>query len=293
MRGSLSPRILFNHPVATSGYYTDILRKPADLRGPDDKDGELCLTDGLPLESSGGSQISYEPLKKNRALFLEFATLEPTSEAVTRFANKYGLLGEDIDEPVSLEGKGCREDGEGDPVKRWFEEIGSMKEAVDTWWSAKGLTQPGPGGEKAAEHEPDKHSMTATKALAAGLRNILADRLSESVVLEPVIMPEWAKGLLGLCLRPSNLPAAMWLQFAIAVEEDKEFRQCSICDAWMEVTPESRRKDAKYCSNKCRTEAYRKRQAAARVLHEKGKSPAEIARELGTDVKTVRNWIGK
>jgi len=308
MRASLEQRVLFIHPVAAGGYFTEVHLRPADLRAPSEEIGELYLTDGLPLELSKKNQIYVEPLKKNTALFLEFANLEPTPEAITKFANKYGLLGEGVDEPIVLEGASPLEEGEGNLVKIWFEESRRMKEVVDSWWSGFGHAglYSGSSNEKAHNTKSDDESkprqgkeaskgplQMSKRALAANLLNVLAERISKGVVLEPVPLSVQAKGLLGLYLRPKSLLDAMWLQFAMAVEENKQFRQCSVCKGWMEVTPESRRQDAKYCSNKCRSKAYRERQKEARRLHAKGMSPAQIAKRMGTDTKTIKSWIGK
>jgi hypothetical protein len=92
---------------------------------------------------------------------------------------------------------------------------------------------------------------------------------------------------------PSNLATALWLQFATAVSENRRYHQCKECGEWFEVPRRGGRISREYCSNSCRTTAYRKRQEKARQLHEDGKQLNEIARELGTDVKTIRGWISK
>ena len=51
------------------------------------------------------------------------------------------------------------------------------------------------------------------------------------------------------------------------------------------------RTDKQFCSNACRTKAYRKRQAEAVRLHGEGRSLEEIARDLDSDPGTVRGWI--
>ncbi len=69
-----------------------------------------------------------------------------------------------------------------------------------------------------------------------------------------------------LNFRPKNLIGAMWLQFARAIDGNKEYRRCAMCPTWMEVgdytnSPSSYRRSKKYCSNTCKCKAYRRRQS--------------------------------
>jgi hypothetical protein len=91
---------------------------------------------------------------------------------------------------------------------------------------------------------------------------------------------------------PRTFVAALWLQFGQAVDADKKYRQCVVCQAWFEASPETGRSSRKFCSNACRSRLYRERQEAARRLHGEGRAPREIAQELGATVETVRGWIG-
>jgi hypothetical protein len=92
---------------------------------------------------------------------------------------------------------------------------------------------------------------------------------------------------------PLNLASALWLQLAIAVSEDRRFRVCKECKEWFEIPLRGARISREYCSNACRSKAYRDRQERARQLHVQGKSLKEIARDFSTDVKTVRAWVSK
>ena len=51
----------------------------------------------------------------------------------------------------------------------------------------------------------------------------------------------------------------MWLQFANAIEGDRDYAQCVECASWFEIAPGSGRPDKRYCSDACRMRAYRKR----------------------------------
>jgi hypothetical protein len=99
----------------------------------------------------------------------------------------------------------------------------------------------------------------------------------------------------ALYMIPKNFLAGLWLQFAEAVAGNKQYERCRECLGWFEVVGGERkaRKDKVYCSPRCKVGAHRKRMEEARRLHAQGKKPGEIAQALGTDVKTVRKWIGK
>jgi hypothetical protein len=88
-----------------------------------------------------------------------------------------------------------------------------------------------------------------------------------------------------------TLLAAVWLQFADAVSNDRTFSRCRECGRWFEVAPDAARTHRRFCSNKCRSKAYRERQDRARQLFAAGKTFEEIAEELESDAATVRRWI--
>jgi len=83
----------------------------------------------------------------------------------------------------------------------------------------------------------------------------------------------------------------MWLQLARVVSGNKEFRQCAQCDRSFEVSPDVTRKSRIYCSERCRSQAYRSRKATAHEMRAAGKSVQQIADKLKSDVETVRGWM--
>jgi hypothetical protein len=94
-------------------------------------------------------------------------------------------------------------------------------------------------------------------------------------------------------LLPQNLLAALWLQFALAVAGDKDYRDCEVCATPFEVSLDAARADRVFCSNACRSKAYRQRQEKARRLYVEGKTARAIAKELGSDLATVKKWINQ
>jgi hypothetical protein len=102
----------------------------------------------------------------------------------------------------------------------------------------------------------------------------------------------WANedgGAMRLGFTPRDLLGAIWLQLARAVAEDRRYQQCSTCGIWFEVAGRGRGY-AKFCDDACRQKGHRQRVQRARTLKAGGTSLADIAAELGTDVKTVRGW---
>ena len=98
-------------------------------------------------------------------------------------------------------------------------------------------------------------------------------------------------GRLALHIVPSSLLGALWLQFALAIGGEKKYRECATCGMWLELSRAAFRTSRHYCSEGCRSRAYRGRMEAARKLALAGKTAKEIAEKLGSDVKTVRGWL--
>jgi hypothetical protein len=95
----------------------------------------------------------------------------------------------------------------------------------------------------------------------------------------------------ALRLAAPTLLAAVWLQLADAVTNDRTYGGCRECGRWFEVAPDAARSHRRFCSNACRSKAYRERQDRARRLHAARKTFEEIAEELDSDVAAVRRWI--
>jgi hypothetical protein len=90
-----------------------------------------------------------------------------------------------------------------------------------------------------------------------------------------------------------SLLGAMYWQFAESLGRGWKYRQCPVCLKAFQIAPGANRASRITCSNTCRTYLYRQRMEKARELHQQGKTPKAIAKELQTTVKTVQNWIAK
>jgi hypothetical protein len=110
-------------------------------------------------------------------------------------------------------------------------------------------------------------------------------------VVESRMVRDERQGRPRLCHVPRTLPGAVWLQFAEAVSDDKDHKRCGECGKWFEVSLRAARTHRVYCSDACKLKAHRERKERAVRMKADGKSLGEIARELGSDVKTVRNWV--
>src|SRR5262249_32215996 len=120
-------------------------------------------------------------------------------------------------------------------------------------------------------------------------RMLVETLLTNSCSLHMIEAP--ATGSLGLRFTPAALLDALWLQFACAIDGNKDYRQCQECKRWFELSPGIARADRLFCSNACRTRAYRQRIAHARQRYKTGASIADIAREFETDCDTVQGWV--
>jgi hypothetical protein len=126
----------------------------------------------------------------------------------------------------------------------------------------------------------------------AYLQQQLDDRLKE-VAADTSASMSWdaSRGRPSFRVMARTLVAAVWLQIADAVGNDRNFNRCPGCGRWTEVGPADAKAHRKHCSDACRMKALRQRQDRARQLHTTGKSFEQIAEELGADVASVKRWV--
>jgi hypothetical protein len=243
----------------------------------------------------------YRPFEEVTGLFLEFADLEPTGTAIEEFANKYGMLeGKDNISatadfgPVSLHGE---------PLELWRQEIEALRKAVDLWHAmlkgreelistlVKQLGDPDKLPMKVGHLQHFDDQDPARAALSA------IQRRASYVMRNQVDVDFLFAGnepRLQLSLKPFSLLGAIWLQFAVAVEERRNFEKCKNCGRPFEISrapSTGKRSDAKFCGTRCRVGSYHMRIDQARRLVKSGVPLLKIAAELGSDVATIRRWI--
>jgi hypothetical protein len=218
---------------------------------------------------------SYAPSTDETGLFLRFAELDRTLEAIRAFANEFGDLG--VGDVVD------RTTGdEGEPLKAWNDAIECMAAAVQMW---KALQRNHLATLRRLERE--RHYLSSADVLAAisdDLEDYFRDEELSAMVrrgslrtpatywLECVINSQLA-GAVGFQVRvanqptnakpfqqrlvPRNLLAVMWLQLARAASERKEFWDCGCCGKPIEISRTGRRTNTRWCSDACKSKAWR------------------------------------
>jgi hypothetical protein len=108
----------------------------------------------------------------------------------------------------------------------------------------------------------DEQFEPATPLMKASLpemaaRAALANLISEMCATVRVVMRVTSAQPDGLRLtfEVRSLIAAMWLQFALAVDGQREYRPCPVCGDWWDAT--EARSDRKTCSDRCRKRMHR------------------------------------
>ena len=263
------------------------------------KDGLLLVPkqdSGEPLRTA-----SYRPLSRDYSgLAIEFASLEPTADAVLAFANRYGQLGWPVTAHVFS----------GAPVSR----VPAVAEFDASGWSPVGdarphypgiigefLTLPGkPDWERKATWAAQIRLLSEVRrnhlllkevpAIGASLQATVNLELKETV--GPSLAWSTTQRAFHLRLWPKSLAGALWLQMALAIALPLEIRKCVVCKNPIEVSRSGgARTDAMFCSQACKSKDYRQRRQKARNLHGKGVALSHIAKRLRTTVQAVRGWI--
>ena len=264
--------------------------------------------DGEQTEMSPETFRWYDPFRDEPALFHCFADLDALpwpldfsdDEGVARlrvevqeFANQYGV--------PSVPGEFLL------TINR---EIQQMRVAIDLWRS--GIAQ---DAETIAKHIlwDKRQGWHTSQATLPGIRapDSWADAprgkrhlLQRAVELVDAIIeqkcaedfrfkPLRHSGGVVLSVEVGELLPALWLQFAIAVAEDKQYRRCEVCGRAFELSPGANRADRRSCSDKCRVRGYRRRKAQATTMRAAGAHLREIAKQLETDMGTVKRWVGE
>jgi hypothetical protein len=247
----------------------------------------------LLVRIAGAGFESYPPLESETGLFRTFAALEPTSEAILKFANRYGVLGF----PAAEESQ-----------RSWQEEIARMKHLVSLWDALDTGHWEAVQAERLREIDRIRHgvnpglpplaqSRDVSPAAAELVRPALRELLGP--IQDAVAAIAWEGSWHIRAKRPAvkvsprHLRDAMYLQLAQAMLGDKKYRPCKACGRWFELSPGRSRTDRVTCSDSCRVRMYRERQRLARDFHGKGLTLKEISKELDSDVSTIRKWVSK
>lgn len=99
----------------------------------------------------------------------------------------------------------------------------------------------------------------------------------------------WGEDALEIGL--PTLEQYLWLQLWQTRAVGHHVQVCVECGTLFLVAPSANRPDRRYCSDRCRVRYFRRRKENALDMHTRGYPPSKIAERLGTDTKTIRNWI--
>jgi hypothetical protein len=267
------------------------------------------------------------PPRPGPALFQAFAEIASNQEAILAFAGVHGNLhgGVEFVPEADLSGPGAAPVC-GVPLDAWSYHITELRSLIALWdllvkedrgRLAKYVRWRKGGPEGTAVYfvpDPGTDESEGEVPIASGRdRPELLERFEPG---DPVL-PGWtylqqaldgqlfqvgddvltgmtwdaARGRPSLALEAHTLVAAVWAQFSEAVGNDRRFSRCRECGTWFEIAPDAARSHRRFCSNSCRSKAYRERQDRARQLFTAGKAFAEIAEELDSDEATVRRWV--
>lgn len=275
-----------------------------------------------------GEMEQYNPLRQYKCLFRNFAEAGLDSNDIVAFADRHGLLGF---ERETADRENPPIPGNMESLSRWRGEIIAMRKALALWdmvqeedssglssclspiisWveadtsgrTDKPLPEPGTA---CPDFEPEDlrwfrthpeviewygvgdMSVPALMWVQAITNQHLEKRISPRILWEDRRRRRWS-----LYFTPISLIGAIWLQFAQSVTQEKDYRRCRQCESWFEIDHYTARTNRYFCSNACRSKAYRMRQSKARELYGQGMGLAEIAGQLGSDEATVSRWVEK
>ena len=242
-----------------------------------------------PVLDSGPAE-TYRPMRREHAsLFRTFADLDYLDkDAILRFASNYGLLGvkqhtQSVRISDHTDGKSHRH-VVGESYLDWAREICAMQEAFRLA-RVKTPDEDGTIRTAYAKHKL-KPPYEQDRQRLAWLFNQHLQWVQARIVLEADALPR-------VSFAPLTLLAAMWLQLALSLAGNKQFRACKNCHKLFEISTEDTgfRSHREFCSESCKTLDYRKRKREALKLASGGKSAAAIAKRLKTSPTTVKAWL--
>jgi hypothetical protein len=262
----------------------------------------------------------YLPLQESTGLFQTFARTERTPDGLLDFANRYGSIFGDQGRPESLWQWKVHLTRLRKAVCLWSLTVADNRAELArhiVWQDgAEGAevsyepceANPDPdldcrmgiAGPRFQEHwlntfQQGDVVLPALVNVMGRVNARLRDQgsMPGSAGVAPELVYDERSGRLRLHIIPGNLLGAIWLQFAQAINGNKEYRQCAGCGKWFELSPDTARTSRFHCSDACRSRAYRERRERARVMRAQGKGIKAIAGELDSDVETVKNWVFK
>jgi hypothetical protein len=271
----------------------------------------------------------YAPLEEETGLFRILADVELSREGLLTFANRYGCLGNTrvtVLDPKSQEfGQIPHRSGETWPA--WVGAVQSLQAAVRLWEMAQKGDEAGLAQHVRWVDDDSAYCVSDSKWLNVPLEDPLpidarrwgirrsweeewlkirpGDRVALALHYVQMEINQHLRDIGArllwdrthtrqeLCFVPTDLLAAIWLQFAQAVDGNKGYQSCLQCGRWFELSPKMARADKQFCTGACRSRAARERQLQAGQLFEAGQTIAEIASTLHSTPTVVQRWIDR
>jgi hypothetical protein len=253
---------------------------------------------GFALEGSGDlirfcsvPDVQLESYQPSKGLYREFACLSATPAAVLAFANRYGLLEQEY----------CPTENDMSQVwvSDWLREIRGMKRMV-------ALADAVSAGDLAAirialgqrivdrtftERVIDPKGLSANEVAELAVSQLYIPLSFTSFNFCPTAT--WNSRTLSVDIRWNylNLNQFMSWQMYISLIKGRRFQQCKACEKWFQLSPGVNRADRATCSPSCRFTLYRRRKQHAFQLREVGWSIKRIAKEVGSTVDKVKQWL--
>jgi len=257
---------IFRWPVSIAGYEWLESKMDGGLR--------LIARD----EPGAGIRLEEPPNK----LFRDFAALIPTEDEIRDFANAHGDLFRTYDGIQDIVVRKNQTATYGTSLESWKKAIQDMRQLVELWdhiqyrritrlrrlidMDKNGISYSIGGRWVLLAHKeilltapmsrfsPRDVILPARYALQKEVNRRLADP-STLTVPELAWTPD---NFHRLIFRPSNLLAALWLQFAQELTGEFKLKACEVCGKPIQVGPGGRRADTKTCSAACRQKKKRK-----------------------------------
>jgi hypothetical protein len=244
--------------------------------------------------------VQFDPFKTCSSMFLEFSELDGSEEAILAFTNRYGTLWSDLSGPSLADYHDAIEDLR-DAVELWRAVQSEDTQQLGRYaaWDSAGrlrwksvLAKPIQFRGETIHFVDVKYGPRKYKR--GDLQTPVTDLLDFVIHTRPswgTIKPARINGRMSLQLEVDDLLSVLWVQFAVAVAEDKSFARCQFCNRPFELAPQINRADRVFCSDNCRVKAYQQRRKLAINLRQQGETPRSIAKATGTDLQTVKKWI--
>ena len=227
--------------------------------------------------------LQYSPLQQFPGIHRTFCATEPNPVSIQKFADKYGLLGGPVSAIVPIrKSPPSYIQGRGEFLEDWCEEIALCARFVGLWDGF--LSARSSGIQPRLIDESTDRFLIDGSGLKIASRSS-SPRLFESVRPGNTLLPLLAYvyeevnrrlGIYGVVPRlvldtstasghganvPDSLIGAIWVDFYQAIGNKKgadAYKECEICGRFFEKIL-SRRRDAIYCSDACKSRAYRRR----------------------------------